>query len=115
MLTLDSYYVNNDYSEPIEESDKPTVLSLEKVDRRIIADQPRVTHFSIPWDSESVMPDPRELGEDIGDSEVVSFEGMSEEGEGESEEDDSDSLSEDMESEDGMNVEKGNMTFVFSC
>lgn len=87
---------------------------MDKVVRKIIADQPRVTHFSIPWDSTEAMPEANEEGE--GEGEVVSFEGMSEEEEeGFSDEENSGSLSDDMESSEGMNVEdKGKMTFVFS-
>jgi hypothetical protein len=106
--------VNNDYSEEID-PEKPALLSLEKVSRKIIADQPRVTHFPILWDNgEEEYPSDEEIKEG---EEVVDFD-MSEEEEIFSEDEECDSLSDDVESSEGMmNTESNaeNFQFVFSC
>jgi len=59
------YYVNNEYSEPIDpEAGPPNPLDLTKVVRTILADKPRVTRFPIPWDGvEEEGPPPQEEGD----------------------------------------------------
>lgn len=46
------YYVNVDYSEESLRSEPPSEIVWDKLMRNILADQPRVTRFSIPWDGE---------------------------------------------------------------
>ncbi|KAJ3183225.1 Histone chaperone asf1 [Gaertneriomyces sp. JEL0708] len=46
------YYVNNDYLDEELRKEPPKAPILEKLQRSILADKPRVTRFSIPWDTE---------------------------------------------------------------
>lgn len=49
------YYVNNEYSEPVdEEQGVPMPLDINKVNRTILADKPRVTRFPIDWNKKDV-------------------------------------------------------------
>ncbi|KAI9017785.1 histone chaperone [Gaertneriomyces semiglobifer] len=43
------YYVNNDYLDEELRKEPPKAPILEKLQRSILADKPRVTRFSIPW------------------------------------------------------------------
>jgi histone chaperone ASF1 len=51
------YYVNNEYTDQNpEEEPRPFDISLlDKVQRQILADKPRVTKFAIPWGIEPVI------------------------------------------------------------
>ncbi|KAI9093454.1 histone chaperone ASF1B-like protein [Phlyctochytrium arcticum] len=46
------YYVNNDYTDPQLKEEPPIPPKLDILQRSILADKPRVTRFSIPWDAE---------------------------------------------------------------
>lgn len=63
---------------------------MDKVIRKVVADQPRVTHFSIPWDhpEPELEPSSQEIDEDEGMN-LSELTGDSEE---EEEEEDDDSL-----------------------
>jgi len=45
------YYVNNDYEDPALLETPPEAPIIDKIARNILATQPRVTRFEIPWDS----------------------------------------------------------------
>ena len=44
------YYVNNSYADPLLEETPPERPIVEKLQREILADKPRVTRFPIEWD-----------------------------------------------------------------
>ena len=45
------YWISNSYTEPLAEGElQPKPLPLDKVSRNILADKPRVTRWTIPWD-----------------------------------------------------------------
>eukprot|EP00301_Raphidiophrys_heterophryoidea_P004596 c11989_g2_i2.p1 GENE.c11989_g2_i2~~c11989_g2_i2.p1 ORF type:complete len:260 (+),score=80.30 c11989_g2_i2:31-780(+) len=46
------YYVANEYTDPELKEIIPASPVLEKIQRHILADQPRVTKWQIPWDEE---------------------------------------------------------------
>ncbi|KAI8910049.1 hypothetical protein DFJ77DRAFT_512940 [Powellomyces hirtus] len=46
------YYVNNDYTDEAMRESPPEVPDLKILQRSILADKPRVTRFSIPWDND---------------------------------------------------------------
>ncbi|KAI8826615.1 uncharacterized protein EV422DRAFT_4066 [Fimicolochytrium jonesii] len=46
------YYVNNDYTDEQMREEPPEEVQLDKLQRAILADKPRVTRFSIPWDND---------------------------------------------------------------
>ena len=50
------YYVNNSYSEEFPEliENQPVVPDIEKLQRHILAEKPRVTKFQIDWEDEDV-------------------------------------------------------------
>ncbi|XP_062596688.1 histone chaperone asf1b-B-like [Saccostrea cucullata] len=56
------YYVNNEYSDPELKENPPSSPQYDKVERNILATNPRVTRFKIDWDdtpatdSENVPP-----------------------------------------------------------
>ncbi|KAF2129937.1 histone deposition protein Asf1 [Dothidotthia symphoricarpi CBS 119687] len=50
------YYVNNEYTEEALASEPPAKPVIEKVQRTILAEKPRVTRFAIKWDSEESAP-----------------------------------------------------------
>lgn len=43
------YYVNNEYTDEAIRLDPPTKPVIEKVQRQILAEKPRVTRFAIKW------------------------------------------------------------------
>lgn len=43
------YYVNNEYTDEALALDPPTKPVIEKVQRQILAEKPRVTRFAIKW------------------------------------------------------------------
>ncbi|CAH1243995.1 ASF1A [Branchiostoma lanceolatum] len=45
------YYVNNEYSDPELRENPPSVPQFDKLQRNILASQPRVTRFHIDWDN----------------------------------------------------------------
>ncbi|KAJ3159790.1 Histone chaperone asf1 [Geranomyces michiganensis] len=49
------YYVNNDYPDEATREQPPEVPDLTKLQRSILADKPRVTRFSIPWDTDDTV------------------------------------------------------------
>ena len=46
------YYVNNEYADEQMQLEPPEKVQLDKVVRNILADNPRVTRFPIPWEEE---------------------------------------------------------------
>lgn len=50
------YYVNNEYTDEALVQDPPQKPVVEKVQRNILAEKPRVTRFAIKWDSEESAP-----------------------------------------------------------
>ncbi|KAH9879993.1 Histone chaperone asf1 [Plenodomus biglobosus] len=50
------YYVNNEYTDEALALDPPTKPVIEKVQRQILAEKPRVTRFAIKWDSDESAP-----------------------------------------------------------
>lgn len=44
------YYVNNEYTDPELKENPPTVPQFDKLQRNILATNPRVTRFKIEWD-----------------------------------------------------------------
>lgn len=43
------YYVNNEYTEEYDPENPPRPIELNKLQRNILADKPRVTRFAIDW------------------------------------------------------------------
>lgn len=53
-----SYYVNNEYDEPELNDQPPAVHQIERINRVILADKPRVTKLQINWgDNPEKVPD----------------------------------------------------------
>jgi len=50
------YYVNNEYTDEELQENPPSQPQIEKLSRNILADKPRVTKWSIGFDSEAVQP-----------------------------------------------------------
>jgi hypothetical protein len=51
------YYVNNQYDNEEMNLNPPEQVDIEKVERTILSDKPRITKFNIDWDStENVIP-----------------------------------------------------------
>ncbi|KAF2849387.1 histone deposition protein Asf1 [Plenodomus tracheiphilus IPT5] len=50
------YYVNNEYTDEALALEPPTKPVIEKVQRQILAEKPRVTRFAIKWDSDESAP-----------------------------------------------------------
>ncbi|KAJ4984508.1 ASF1 like histone chaperone [Stagonosporopsis vannaccii] len=50
------YYVNNEYIDEALALEPPAKPVIEKVQRQILAEKPRVTRFAIKWDSEESAP-----------------------------------------------------------
>ncbi|KAI5286699.1 Histone chaperone asf1 [Ascosphaera aggregata] len=50
------YYVNNEYDDPSLNENPPAVPLVERVQRNILGDKPRVTRFAIKWDSDASAP-----------------------------------------------------------
>jgi len=50
------YYVNNEYDSDELNADPPPKPILERVRRNVLAEKPRVTRFSIKWDSDASAP-----------------------------------------------------------
>ena len=50
------YYVNNEYTDEALKAEPPAKPVIEKVQRSILAEKPRVTRFAIKWDSEESAP-----------------------------------------------------------
>ncbi|KAG9204578.1 Histone chaperone asf1 [Epicoccum nigrum] len=50
------YYVNNEYVDEALALEPPSKPVIEKVQRQILAEKPRVTRFAIKWDSEESAP-----------------------------------------------------------
>ncbi|KAI0165270.1 histone deposition protein Asf1 [Hypoxylon sp. FL1284] len=50
------YYVNNEYESAELNADPPAKPIIEKIQRNILGDKPRVTRFAIKWDSEASAP-----------------------------------------------------------
>ncbi|KAL5121031.1 Histone chaperone asf1 [Pleosporales sp. CAS-2024a] len=50
------YYVNNEYTDEALTLEPPAKPVVEKVQRQILAEKPRVTRFAIKWDSEESAP-----------------------------------------------------------
>jgi len=46
------YYVNNEYSDPELKENQPPIPQFEKLQRNILATNPRVTRFKIEWDDQ---------------------------------------------------------------
>ena len=44
------YYVNNEYTDPALVENPPSALLLDRMQRSILADQPRITRFPIDFD-----------------------------------------------------------------
>lgn len=110
------YYVNNEY--PVEEEalrqEPPAKPVLEKLQRNILADRPRVTRFPIKWDSIDELEPPQYLeggadavtGEDemLLSGSVLEEEAMMDDDEDEGEEEDSEA---DNDGDDGDDGESG--------
>eukprot|EP00897_Mesotaenium_endlicherianum_P010211 jgi/Mesen1/9218/ME000591S08542 len=52
------YYVNNEYVDEQLREEPPLKAAIDKVQRNILADKPRVTKFPIPWDPSPSPPPP---------------------------------------------------------
>lgn len=57
------YYVYNQYTDPELIVNDPPHILIDKVERSILANQPRITHFAIKWGTEedSKTTDPNTL------------------------------------------------------
>lgn len=62
------YYVNNEYEEEELRTNPPALPIIEKLQRNILADKPRVTRFPIKWDNVDELEAPAEtLLDDLAD------------------------------------------------
>eukprot|EP00301_Raphidiophrys_heterophryoidea_P018588 c3587_g1_i1.p1 GENE.c3587_g1_i1~~c3587_g1_i1.p1 ORF type:complete len:248 (-),score=62.24 c3587_g1_i1:174-863(-) len=52
------YYVANEYTDPELKENPPAVPVIEKIQRHILADQPRVTKWQICWDDQPIAAAP---------------------------------------------------------
>jgi histone chaperone ASF1 len=50
------YYVNNEYKDEALAENPPAKPVIEKIQRNILAEKPRVTRFAIKWYADSVLP-----------------------------------------------------------
>ncbi|KAJ3280559.1 Histone chaperone asf1 [Borealophlyctis nickersoniae] len=50
------YYVNNDYTNEEMRENPPDQVDVAQLQRSTLAEKPRVTRFSIPWDTEETVP-----------------------------------------------------------
>ena len=50
------YYVNNEYTDEALNAEPPAKPVIDKVQRNILAEKPRVTRFAIKWDSDESAP-----------------------------------------------------------
>lgn len=64
------YYVNNEYMDEELRLEPPAKPILEKLQRNILADKPRVTRFPIKWDSINELEPPQYI--DGAEDEVLS-------------------------------------------
>lgn len=66
------YYVNNEYDSDELKAEPPASLLLDRLQRNILADKPRVTRFPIRWDrvDELEAPLAQDDGEPLEDEQV---------------------------------------------
>ncbi|KAL6721016.1 Histone chaperone asf1 [Lecanora helva] len=50
------YYVNNAYDSEEMNAEPPAKLEIDRVERNVLAEKPRVTRFAIKWDTEDSAP-----------------------------------------------------------
>jgi len=53
------YYVNNDYTDPELRENPPEIPQFDKVQKNILATNPRVTRFKIDWENSTETPPPQ--------------------------------------------------------
>lgn len=107
------YYVNNEYTEPYEEGTLPSPIEISKIERNILAAEPRVTRFAIDWTGNGLsVPQNQDGTEQVISNEneanagedIVDFDAMDdEEGEEEGDDDDDDNAEIDLDDDEGMN------------
>ena len=61
------YYVNNEYMDESMREEPPAKVMLDKIQRNILAEKPRITRFPVPWDPIDP-PTPSLLEAQIGES-----------------------------------------------
>lgn len=84
------YYVNNEYAEPFEPENYPNPVIIGKLNRNILANEPRVTRFAIDWTGGTIPLDQNGAGAEVGveqddEGDIVDFNKLEEEGEGDGE------------------------------
>jgi histone chaperone ASF1 len=90
------YYVNNEYAEPYEPESYPNPVIIGKLNRNILAGEPRVTRFAIDWTGGNVPLSQSGATEGEGgggeggieqddDGDIVDFNKLEEDGEGDEE------------------------------
>lgn len=92
------YYVNNEYTDEALIAEPPAKPTIEKVQRSILAEKPRVTRFGIKWDSEESAPaefPPEQPEADIAEDDGAAY------GADEEEEEEAEAV------EEGVKVENG--------
>lgn len=60
------YYVNNEYDSEELKENPPSVPQVERIERSILADKPRVTKFQIRWDDSAVPAAAADAGQEGG-------------------------------------------------
>ena len=115
------YYVNNEYSDPIDpELPLPNPLELVKIYRNILVDQPRVTRFPIDWSGQSYQNtdnkegvlqipqlSPEEMPTAMDEDDIMNNDGEEEDSEDDEEEGDDEGEVELGEEEDNDEEEEG--------
>ncbi|EPZ34222.1 anti-silence-domain-containing protein [Rozella allomycis CSF55] len=106
------YYTNTDYASEELRENPPENIDMSLLQRTILADQPRVTRFAIPWDGDDEIPNVtvnEEEGNFMEDDGLISDEDEAEEEEEEEDEEDGseevDLTASDQEMEEDVNDE----------
>lgn len=58
------YYLNNEYIDEELKLNPPEIILIEKVERNILADKPRVTRVPIKWDTVNEIEEPPIVAEE---------------------------------------------------
>lgn len=83
------YYVNNEYTDQALIDEPPAKPLVEKIQRTLLAEKPRVTRFAIKWDSEASEPNeypPEQAEADAAEDDEAQYAAGEEEEEDEEEE-----------------------------
>jgi histone chaperone ASF1 len=96
------YYVSNEYEDEMLRENPPEEVDFNLLQRNILADQPRVTRFPIPWDGDEDLPpvESSTMNEEPEEMEINDNEEEEEDDEEEEESDDDENAEVDLEDSD---------------